>query len=88
MALTAKIESQELEYFKITYEELEKRHKFDSDEKWSELLTSNVTALKGNWRSELDRFYSRIVEDMHLTRGYIFKDTQDTSVNYPKIYLD
>ena len=81
-----KIENQSLEYFDVTYEDLQERHLFNNSQKWEDILTKTaVTNLKSTtkWKDRLNKYFDTIVEDMHMIRGYIFKNSLDNTICYP-----
>ena len=81
-----KIENQSLEYFDIKYEDLQKNHLFDEDTKWEQFITKSASSeLKSSkgWRQELNKYFDNIVEDVHMIKGYVFKNSVDNSICYP-----
>jgi DNA-directed RNA polymerase II subunit RPB1 len=81
-----KIENQASDLLRNTYESIEKIHRFYDDEDYSSFLNaSTIKEMKStkNYKQVLDNYFMKLVENIHLLRGYIFKNSPDNQIQYP-----
>ena len=81
-----KIENQPSSLLKKSYEDLVKEHKFDDDEKFG-VYMSNATIAEmkrtKKYKDTLNKYFDRLIEDMHFLRGFVFKNSIDSTIKYP-----
>ena len=80
------IENQPSDIMRSSYESLEKKHRFFKNEDFASYL--NASTLKElrstkNYMDILDSHFNKIVDSIHLLRGYIFKNSMDNQIQYP-----
>ena len=81
-----KIESQYLDLLDLNFTELEEKHRFEENENWELFMEDEtIDELYGNkkYKTILDDYYRELVDLTHLLRGYIFKYTNNSNINYP-----
>ena len=79
-----KIESQALSYLKDTYEELENKYRFASNENWTLFMNlQTIKEFKANKKHKilLEESFETIYEDYLFTRNYIFNDYKNLNIN-------
>ena len=80
------IENQPSDIMRSSYESLEKTHRFFKNEDFGSYLNaSTLKELKStkNYMEILDSHFKKIVDSIHLLRGYIFKNSMDNQIQYP-----
>ncbi len=80
------IESQSLDLLSHTFEELEDKHRFETQENWELFLDENTQkelAKEKDSLEKLDSLYQEMVEMVHLLRGEIFQHSTNSNVNHP-----
>ena len=80
------IESQSLDLLSHTFEELEEKHRFESQENWELFLDENTQKeleKEKDSQEKLDSLYQEMVEMVHLLRGEIFQHSTNSNVNHP-----
>ena len=81
-----KIENQTCDLLKNTYDEIEKKHRFNDNEDFSNYInTSTIKELKSvkNYKVILEDYFKNIVDSIHFLRGYIFKNIMTTTIQFP-----
>ena len=81
-----KIENQPSSLLKKSYEDLVKEHKFDDDEKFGVYMSNaTISEMKRTkkYKDTLNKYFDRLIEDMHFLRGFVFKDSIDSTIKYP-----
>ena len=77
------IESQSLDLLSHTFEELEEKHRFESQENWELFLDENTQKeleKEKDSQEKLDSLYQEMVEMVHLLRGEIFQHSTSTAM--------
>ena len=81
-----KIEGQSLDLLSHTFEQLEEVHRFEPDTKWELFLDDDTIGemeKDSKYKDKLESFYQEIYEMTHKLRSDIFRNSTNTSINYP-----
>jgi len=81
-----KIESQKLDLLSNNFEDLESKHRFESEETWELFMdddTINEMKKVNKYSQKLEEYYGGLSDMSHLLRSDIFKHNTNSNINYP-----